>query len=200
MLTIIIVILVLVVTFGLGAVVSGLLKIIDKGVDVHDSLTNTKEPIEPIEQIEPIDEYNVVPASEEIEQQVGGVVSLPEVGAPINSFVEFGEIASSYPKDVWLDNVALTIPPSNVGTTDIIFVDAFRPQQCYDRCKNSPFCRFFSYWKETGSCNLHQTLQNGETTPENMIRYAYTVPFSQHWVSGYVKKSGNSVPSYVLEK
>jgi len=120
------------------------------------------------------------------------------LGTPIRSFVEFGEVASAHPKDIWLDNVALTIPPSNVGTTDIIFVDAGRPQQCYQKCKTSPFCRFFSYWKETGVCNLHQTLQNGETSPENMIRYAYTVPFSQHWLSGYVRKSGDLVPPYQL--
>jgi hypothetical protein len=118
------------------------------------------------------------------------------VGAPIKSFVEFGAVAAAHPKDIWLDNVALTIPPSNVGITDIVFVDAGRPQQCYLRCKDSPFCRFFSYWQETGSCNMYQTLQNGETTPENMIKYAYTVPFSQHWTSGYVRKTGSAVPPY----
>jgi len=122
-----------------------------------------------------------------------GNLGLP-VGAPVRAFVEFGEIAAAHPKDIWLDNVALTIPPSNVGTTDIVFVDAGRPQQCYQKCKASPFCRFFSYWKETGVCNLHQTLQNGETTPENMIRYAYTTPFSQNWVSGYVRKAGSLIP------
>jgi len=116
------------------------------------------------------------------------------LGAPVRSFVEFGDVAAAHPKDIWLDNVALTIPPSNVGITDIVFVDAGRPQQCYQKCKESPFCRFFSYWQETGSCNMHQTLQNGETTPENMIRYAYTVPFSQHWTSGHVRKSGGLIP------
>lgn len=129
--------------------------------------------------------------------QGSGALGAP-AGAPVRAFVEFGEVASAHPKDIWLDNVALTIPPSNVGTTDIIFVDAGRPQQCYQKCKTSPFCRFFSYWKETGVCNLHQTLQNGETSPENMIRYAYTVPFSQHWLSGYVRKSGDLVPPYQL--
>lgn len=117
------------------------------------------------------------------------------VSGNVKSFVEIGEMAADHPRNIWLDNVALTIPPSNVGITDIIFVDANRPQQCFRKCQTSPFCRFFSYWTETGSCNLHQTLQNGETTPENMIKYAYTVPFSQHWVSGYVKKSGTNVPS-----
>ena len=114
----------------------------------------------------------------------------------IHSFGKLKKDESDYStkKDIWLDNVALTIPPSNVGTTDIVFVDAGRPQQCYQKCKASPFCRFFSYWKETGVCNLHQTLQNGETTPENMIRYAYTTPFSQNWVSGYVRKAGSLIP------
>lgn len=125
-------------------------------------------------------------------------VSTIPIGAPVRSFVEFGEVATAHPVDIWLDNVALTIPPSNVGTTDIIFVDPNRPQQCYARCKNSPFCRFFSYWRETGACNMYQTLQNGETTPENMIRYAYTVPYSQHWTSGYIKKSGAFIPPNLL--
>lgn len=165
-------------------------------------ITDTLDPDNQFDKDEPVgltddDKSPEKPATVEgFDDGSGGLLSgvVPPVGSPARSFVELGDMSGGYPEDIWLDNVALTIPPSNVGTTDIIFVDANRPQQCYDKCKTSPFCRFFSYWQETGSCNLHQTLQNGETTPENMLRYAYTVPFSQKWVSGYVRKSGGPVP------
>lgn len=79
----------------------------------------------------------------------------------------------------------LILPAERFGMMDAVFTEPHKPDMCKKECLKNPWCRFFSYWNQTGFCRMNETLLYGEKTPENMLYYLYTPQF-EHWVTGHI--------------